>query len=273
MRFESAAVLVLLLALVVGCSGKPPAPSVFLEDLTWTEVRDQLHVGGSTIIIPTGGTEQNGPHMVLGKHNFRVRFTAGEIAKRLGKALVAPVMAYVPEGDIDPPTGHMWAPGTITVSPELFASVVESAARGFAAQGFIDIVLLGDSGPNQAPLQAVAEKLNAEWAQKPARVLYASDYYQSQGRAFGDWLQSQGLSPGEVGEHAGAADTSLLLAVQPQGVRMDRLARGQAGDGSGMVGDPRKARAAYGEKGMQMAIDAAVKQIEALRVSTRASRR
>lgn len=271
MNFRSRAMLITIFVLVAACTAKPPPPSVFLEDLTWTEVRDQLRAGGKTILIPTGGTEQNGPHMVLGKHNLRVRLAAGEIAKRLGKALVAPVMAYVPEGDIDPPTGHMWAPGTITVTPELFASVVESAARGFAAQGFTDIVLLGDSGPNQTPLQAVAEKLNAEWAQKPARVLYASDYYQSQGRAFSEWLKSKGLTQDEIGEHAGSADTSLLMAVQPQGVRMDRLARGRDGDGSGVIGDPRKAKAAYGEKGLQMAIDAAVKQVESLRVSTRAA--
>ncbi len=84
--------------------------TVFLEDLTWTEVRDALAAGTTTVIIPTGGTEQNGPHMVLGKHNYLVRYKAGEVARRLGNALVAPVMAYVPEGDVDPPTGHMRFP-------------------------------------------------------------------------------------------------------------------------------------------------------------------
>ena len=67
--------------------------SVFLEELTWTEVRDAIQAGKTTVIIPTGGTEQNGPHMILGKHNIIVRFTAGEIAKQLGNALVAPVVA------------------------------------------------------------------------------------------------------------------------------------------------------------------------------------
>ena len=76
--------------------------TVFLEELTWTEVRDAVAAGTTTIIIPTGGTEQNGPHMVLGKHNYLVRHKAGEAARRLGDALVAPVMAYVPEGDVDP---------------------------------------------------------------------------------------------------------------------------------------------------------------------------
>jgi creatinine amidohydrolase/Fe(II)-dependent formamide hydrolase-like protein len=67
--------------------------TVFLEEMTWMEVRDAVNAGTTTVIIPTGGTEQNGPHMVLGKHNYLVHFKAGEIAKRLGDALVAPVMA------------------------------------------------------------------------------------------------------------------------------------------------------------------------------------
>ena len=76
--------------------------TVFLEELTWTEVRDALRAGRTTILLPTGGTEQNGPHMALGKHNYIIKYTSERIARRLGNALVAPVMAYVPEGDIDP---------------------------------------------------------------------------------------------------------------------------------------------------------------------------
>jgi creatinine amidohydrolase len=107
---------VLLILAALGClvaptltqAPSPPRPdSVFLEDLTWTEVKDALAGGKTTVIIPTGGTEQNGPHIVLGKHNYLVRYKAGEIARQLGNALVAPVVAYVPEGDINPPTSHM----------------------------------------------------------------------------------------------------------------------------------------------------------------------
>src|SRR5262245_46961967 len=89
--------------------------TVFLEQLTWDEVRDSIAAGKTTVIVPTGGTEQNGPHMALGKHNVRVAANADAIARRLGNALVAPVMAYVPEGGIDPPTGHMRFAGTISL--------------------------------------------------------------------------------------------------------------------------------------------------------------
>ena len=54
--------------------------SVFLEDLTWTEVRDATKAGRTTIIVPIGGTEQSGPHLALGKHNVRARLLAGSIA-------------------------------------------------------------------------------------------------------------------------------------------------------------------------------------------------
>ncbi|MDE1951115.1 MAG: creatininase family protein, partial [Burkholderiales bacterium] len=80
------------------------AASVQLEDLTWTELRDQVAAGTTTALVPVGGTEQSGPHMALGKHNVRVKALAARIAERLGRTVVAPVIAYVPEGAIDPPT-------------------------------------------------------------------------------------------------------------------------------------------------------------------------
>lgn len=190
---QGTALMLMLTLVAVGASPAKAQDSVFLEELTWTEVRDKIHAGTTTVIIPTGGTEQNGPHMILGKHNYRVKFTAGEVAMRLGSALVAPVIAYVPEGNIEPPSGHMWAPGTISLSPELFAKVVEHAACGFAAHGFTDIVLIGDSGDNQAPLQAVAKLLTQEWATKPVRVFYVAAYYDSLTRDFAEWLQSHGV--------------------------------------------------------------------------------
>ncbi|MGL4464524.1 MAG: creatininase family protein [Planctomycetia bacterium] len=262
-------------AFIVG-TGAFAQDSVFLEDLTWTEVRDGLRAGATTVVVPTGGTEQNGPHMILGKHNYKVKFAAGEIAARLGNTVVAPVMAYVPEGDVSPPTGHMWAAGTITLPEAVFAQVVEHAARSFKAHGFRDVVLIGDSGGNQAALKSVADKLNAEWAATDVRVHHVSAYYAAQSGSgkevdefFPAWLKAQGESAEAVGTHAGLADTSTLLAVHPQGVRKDRLAPGRAGDGSGVVGDPTKSTADYGRKGMAMAVQAAVRQIRQLQASSR----
>lgn len=239
--------------------------SVFLEELTWTEVRDAIQAGKTTVIIPTGGTEQNGPHMVLGKHNVRVKVTAGEIAKRLGNALVAPTMAYVPEGDIDPPAGHMRFPGTISLPPEYFAKVIEYAARSLKMAGFTDIVLIGDSGPNQAPQKLVAEMLNREWAATPTRVHHLDKFYR--GTGFEEWLEAQGQKV--EGNHAHITDTSRQLAVDPSGVRRARIAPGRPGDGSGVDGDPTRATVEYGRKGQELAIETAVRQLQELRTANR----
>ena len=135
-------------------------PSIFLEDLTWTELRDEIGTGKTTIIVPIGGTEQNGPAMALGKHNRRVKLLCERIAVSLGNALIAPVVAYVPEGNVSPPSGHMRFPGTISVPEAEFETILEYAARSFKLHGFKDVVFLGDHGGYQADEKNVANKLN-----------------------------------------------------------------------------------------------------------------
>ncbi len=248
--------------LFAGVLGAQAADSVYTEELTWVEVRDALKAGKTTIIFPTGGTEQNGPHMVLGKHNVIVKHTAGQIALRLGNALVAPVLAYVPEGDLQPPTGHMLFPGTITLPDEIFIKVTEYAARSFRLNGFKDIVLIGDSGPNQKGLQAVASALNKEWAGSEVRVHYIPDYYYKHG--FAEWLKRQGESADAIGTHAGIEDTSELLAINPAYIRKDKLAPGGDFKVTGVSGNPARASAAYGKQGLELKIAAAVAQIQKL---------
>ncbi|MYD71404.1 MAG: creatininase family protein [Acidobacteria bacterium] len=248
----------------------PAAPSVFLEELTWVELRDAVAAGTTTVIIPTGGTEQNGPHMVLGKHNVLVKHKAGEAARRLGDALVAPVMVYVPEGDVDPPSGHMRFPGTITTPPDVFEQVLEYAARSLARHGFTDIALMGDSGGNQASQAAVAERLNREWAEEPARVHHLTAYYPGPGD---DWLVEQGERPEDVGSHAGMHDTSQFLFLDPSQLRPDQFApgTGTGPDGNGVNGNPARATAEYGERILEMQIIAAISQIRELREASRAA--
>lgn len=244
----------------------PQPDSVFLEELTWMEVRDAVARGKTTIIIPTGGTEQNGPHIVLGKHNYLVKYKAGEIAKQLGNALVAPVMAYVPEGDVNPPTGHMRYAGTITTPQDVFIKVLEYAARSLRQHGFTDIALVGDSGGNQEGQRLVAEMLNKEWASTPARVHHITAYYPGRGD---DWVVSQGVSAADVGSHAGTHDTSSLMYINPSMLRFDKLVIGKSGDGQGHTGNPAKATATFGKRILEMQIEDATKQIRELRTSSR----
>jgi creatinine amidohydrolase/Fe(II)-dependent formamide hydrolase-like protein len=232
--------------------------SVFIEDLTWTELRDQIAAGKTIAIVPIGGTEQNGPHMAIGKHNIRAKLLAGKIAAVLGTALVAPVLAYVPEGDVERPAGHLRFPGTITVPEDTFEKTIEYAARSLQLHGFRDIVFLGDHGSTQTGEEAVAKRLNRDWAGKPARAHAIRDYYRASESGFGHLLESRGYPASEVGIHAGLADTALMMALDPSLVRADRLQPGE-----GVDGDPRHATAELGAAGVALVIDqtvAAIKQ-------------
>jgi len=271
---KSASIIAISAFLLVGAAAGPSRPatgssateairSVHLEELTWTEVRTLMERGYKTAIVPTGGTEQNGPHMVLGKHNYIVRYTAERIAQSLGNALVAPVIAYVPEGEIERPTGHMAYPGTISVPDGVFAATLEAAARSLRAHGFTTILFLGDSYGNQPAQQAVARRLGSKWKRHGVRVLHVGDYYASNGQV--DWLRARGETNTTIGGHAGIRDTSELLAINPAGIRRDRMqphtAPGMAG--SGVNGDPTRASADRGQKMLQLKIDAALRQIRA----------
>ena len=255
-----AKVFLCLCFLLLGVAAARASDTVFLEELTWTELRDQIRAGMTTVIVPIGGTEQNGPHMALGKHNFRVHFLSEKIARALGNALVAPVIAYVPEGTIEPPTAHMRFPGTITVPEEAFQKTLEYAARSFKLAGFRDIVFLGDHGGYQRDEKTVADRLDKEWAATPVRAHAIEEYYRASETGFAGLLKSKGYSEAEIGVHAGLADTSLTLAVDPRLVRGDRL---QSGDG--VRGDPRRASAELGQLGVNLIV---VRTVDAIRQAT-----
>ncbi|MDF1665937.1 MAG: creatininase family protein, partial [Planctomycetota bacterium] len=246
---------------------KAPIQKVHLEQLTWTETHALVKKGYRSIIVPTGGTEQNGPHMVLGKHNYIVRYTSEKIAREIKNTLVAPVIAYVPEGETTPPTQHMKFTGTLSVSEDVFSQLLEQTARSLKVHGFDTIYFIGDSYWNQESQRKVAEKLNKEWANENVRVFHLGDYYGRNGQK--EWLQSKGESEGSIGGHAGIRDTSELMIVYPGGLRPDQLELhgGSEFNQSGVHGDPRRASKQRGQKLLQMKIYAACRQIRALKQS------
>ena len=241
-----------------------PTASVFLEELTSPELAAAIRAGKTTILVPIGGTEQNGPHMVLGKHNVRAKVLAGKIARELGNALVAPVVAYVPEGGINPPTGHMRYPGTITVPADVYRKVLDSAARSLRLAGFRDIVFLGDHGDYQKDNEIVARQLDREWAGSPVRVYAIVEYYRAATDGFAKSLKARGYSDAEIGLHAGLADTALALAVDPGLVRPEQQ---QSTPGTsappGVSGDPRRATAELGKPGIDAIVTQSVAAIRA----------
>ncbi|AWB23176.1 creatininase family protein [Methylobacterium currus] len=245
-----------------------PAPLVrriAMADMTWVEVRQALDQGYTTALVPSGGLEQNGPYLAIGKHDSLVAWTAQRIAEALGHTLIAPVVSYVPQGNFDPPTGNLVFPGTLGVSEEAYAGTLEGIARSLKAHGFRTILFIADHGGALAPQQQVAARLDRDWAAQGVRVLSVDDYYVAGNRAQALWLEAQGETPATIGGHAGLADHASLMAAAPERVDFARptpplLARlGLTSDGSS--GDPRRATAERGRALLDLQVEAGLAQI------------
>lgn len=262
----------LLMGLAAGAAHAAPAPvaaaPVALEDLTSTELRDRIAAGTTTVLFPIGGTEQNGAHMVLGKHNVRAGILAARIARQLGDAVVAPVLAYVPEGAIEPPSGHMRYAGTISIPAPVFEATLVAAVQSLRRHGLCDVYFLGDHGGYRRSLDKAAATLNHLAGQRAgchASALPA--YYRAASADFDARLLKQGHTTAEIGRHAGLADTALAMAVDPALVRSN-VATARP-DADGVSGDPRRATAALGEPGIDHIVAASVAAIRADRQAHR----
>ncbi len=243
------------------------AGAPFLEQMTWVEIRDAVKAGKTTVIIPIGGTEQNGPHMVLGKHNYIVTFAANQMAQRLGNALIAPTIQYVPEGDYNA-ANFGEKPGVISNPGPSYDNLLDAAARSLKVHGFTDILFIGDSGGNQAGMTNVANRLNQEWEGSRVRVHALTDYYRKSREELRAWLLAQyGYDAATVGSHAGIADTSQLLYVYPEGIRKDRILPAGGGPDAGVSGDPTKATPEIGKKAIEFKVNAAIAQYNALKAA------
>ncbi|MHA7815601.1 MAG: creatininase family protein [Pseudohaliea sp.] len=203
--------------------------SPWLEELTWMEIRDRIAAGTDTVIIPTGGIEENGPYLATGKHNLILEATCPVIAGALGNALCAPIVKFVPEGRIDPPEGAMRYPGTISLTPATYESLLVDIARSLKQAGFRHIVLIGDSGGNQAGMAAVAERLGAAWAGSGTAIHFVREYYNPGWSVTEDYTR-QTLGVRET-RHDGYHDdiwvTAMMMVTDPAQVRFDE--RVQAG--------------------------------------------
>src|SRR5687767_11181722 len=168
-----------------------PAPNtVWIEEMTWMDVRDAIRAGKTTVIIPTGGVEPNGPWLVTGKHNYVLQANCDAIARKLGNALCAPIIKLVPEGTIEPPSSHMRSPGTISVRQETFRATLTDVAHSLRQHGFTNIIYIGDSGGNQPGQRAVADSLTAIWKGQPI-VAHIQEYYDYDGA--GAHMASRGI--------------------------------------------------------------------------------
>lgn len=207
----------------------PAAGTVWLEEMTWMDVRDAMKAGKTTVIISTGGIEPNGPWLVLGKHNYVLRANCDAIARKLGNALCAPVIPLVPEGGVEPKTGHMTTVGTISMRQETFEAMLTDVASSLKAHGFKNIIFIGDSGGNQSGQKAVAEKLNAQWNGNPV-VAHIPEYYDY--ASVEKMLVEHGVIPKGAksdGLHDDPAISLNMYAADPSSIRYEpRVKAGKA---------------------------------------------
>jgi creatinine amidohydrolase/Fe(II)-dependent formamide hydrolase-like protein len=235
--------------------------TVWLEEMTWMDVRDALKAGRTTIIIPTGGIEPNGPWLALGKHNYILRVNCDAIARKLGNALCAPIIPLVPEGRIEPPSGHMTTAGTISLREETFQAMLTDVVHSFKMHGFEHIVLIGDSGGNTRGMQAVADRWNGEWKGSPL-VIHARAYYDY--AAVLKYAAEIGvITPDQKkdGLHDDPAITLNMMVADPDSVRWEpRVKAGKATIDGVSIADKEKALA-IGRKIVEMRTDVTVEAI------------
>lgn len=238
-----------------GASTVAPLPhSVFLEELTWVEVRDAIATGHGTVIVPVSATEQNGPYLALGKHTFVITGISEAIARTLGNALVAPVVPLGPGGSIDPPRGHMRWPGSMGVRPEIYQEWLTDVLDNLRHHGFQDIVVIseheGSSSPDApGPISETVTAANERWGPGKTRAHFIPEYRDELANdrhastflrdvlgvaeevvdqevpESGDNYLQDGRNP--VGTHEGYYFSAVVMAVNPKAVRAaERIAAG-----------------------------------------------
>jgi creatinine amidohydrolase/Fe(II)-dependent formamide hydrolase-like protein len=232
------------------CADTPnplPAPNtVWIEEMTWMDVRDAIAAGKTTALITTGGMEPNGPWLVTGKHNYVLHTNCDAIARRLGDALCAPIVKFVPEGRIDPPSGHMTSPGTISVNEGTFRALLTDIVHSLKQHGFTNIILFGDSGGNQNGQRAVADSLTALWKGNPV-VAHVQEYYDY--ARVSEHMKSKGLVSGTSdGLHDDPVITLNMLMDDPNSVRYDDRVRAGLARIDGVSIADRAQAAAWGQE-------------------------
>ena len=242
-----------------------------MELMTYPEIASALRAGKTMVLIYNGGTEQRGPHAVVGGHTLIAKRASVEIARQLGNALVAPVLPFALAGS------HLNAntPGSVDLPAATFSAVNEAVVNSMVINGFKHIVLMGDHGGGQRELEALAVRLDAKYKPKGVRVHFCGDVYEKTHREVDAWLAEHHLPPSA---HAGIPDTALLMYLGGDAyVRKDKLAagdpvvaRGQqppAGTvpvNNGVRGDPRPATPEMGKIFFEMQVRNGVSQIRQL---------
>lgn len=242
--------------------------AVELDQMSWPEVAAELAAGRDTVVIAFGATEQHGPHMPLATDALIGDHLARLVAERLD-AFVAPTVR------IGCSEHHLEFPGTLSISEETFYAIVGDVVRSLARGGFRRVVLLPTHGGNFQPLAAAIEKLGtAEGIDIRALTDLGALFAIAQLGA-----EKHDVPLGEGGLHAGEWETSMLAAIHPDLVHLERGEPGYTGDldaaigaiftsgvhsitANGVIGDPSRSCAEHGSRYWDQALAVTLAAIE-----------
>ena len=210
--------LALISALAVSPTAFAQQPNVKdiveLELLTHTEVSEKLKNGVTTILLVTGGTEERGPQDVIGGHTIMARHHAIDIAKKLGNALVAPVLPVaVNATGLNANREMADQPGPIQLPADVFKQVQVAMIDSLARDGFKDIFVMGDHGGGQQQMKEAADEMDKKWSSKGTNVYYVSDFYNKTHEDVDKYLYEHHLP---IGGHGAMMETSEMLWMEPQ---------------------------------------------------------
>jgi creatinine amidohydrolase/Fe(II)-dependent formamide hydrolase-like protein len=243
--------------------------SVWIEELTYLEVRDAMKAGKTTALIFAGSTEQNGPYLAGAKHYYAIRQVGEAIARKLGNALIAPIVTI----EAGNPADKYLEWGSIYFTQETYNGVIRDIATSLKSQGFKNVILMGDSGGNTAGLRTVAQELSAKWSGE-AGIYHIPEYYNwtsQQGdyaaqypRGVRDFVVKNGIdekSPSLDGIHDEYGLTAVMMAYDPRTVRYDQRVTANKATINGVSIVPKEKTIEMGKKIVEYRATVAVEAI------------
>ena len=228
-----------------------------LGDATWTEVDGIAHRGvddqvpAPIVLVPVGSTEQHGPHLPLATDTIIAEELTGRAIHHTDGLMVGPTISVSASGE------HGDFPGTLSIGSEAMSSVIVELVR--SADWAAGVVLVNGHGGNHEAISCAVATLTSEGRQVLA-------WWPS-------WPQRRDGGPADL--HAGRIETSMMLAIDPGLVRLERAAPGadasiddlrthgvRALSSSGVLGDPEGASGGEGERFIAAFVEDLVHQIE-----------